>query len=66
MYFIYFLTFASGLSAGKWLSEAGVKVLVLEARDRVGGRTLTKRVSFEHQYHISYIRHAYFTGWYYY
>ncbi|XP_054708465.1 amine oxidase [flavin-containing]-like [Uloborus diversus] len=33
----------SGLSAAKWLSESNVKVILLEARDRVGGRTLTKR-----------------------
>ncbi|XP_071042259.1 amine oxidase [flavin-containing]-like [Parasteatoda tepidariorum] len=32
----------SGLSAAKWLNESGVNVLVLEARDRVGGRTLTE------------------------
>lgn len=32
------------MSAAKWLIDNGVKnVLVLEARDRVGGRTLTKR-----------------------
>ncbi|CAL1287512.1 unnamed protein product [Larinioides sclopetarius] len=33
----------SGLSATKWLHEAGINVICLEARDRVGGRTLTKR-----------------------
>ncbi|GFY75113.1 amine oxidase, partial [Trichonephila inaurata madagascariensis] len=33
----------SGLSAAKWLKENGIRVIVLEARDRVGGRTLTKR-----------------------
>jgi len=32
----------SGLSAAWKLHQAGVKVLVLEARDRVGGRTLTE------------------------
>nr|XP_015206611.1 PREDICTED: amine oxidase [flavin-containing] B-like isoform X1 [Lepisosteus oculatus] len=31
----------SGLSAAKLLKESGLNVLVLEARDRVGGRTLT-------------------------
>lgn len=37
--------FLIGLSAAKLLSEAGVSVVVLEARDRVGGRTFTIRVS---------------------
>jgi monoamine oxidase len=32
---------AAGLSAAGMLSRAGVRVLVLEARDRVGGRVLT-------------------------
>uniref|UniRef100_A0A8D1BBG5 Amine oxidase n=1 Tax=Sus scrofa TaxID=9823 RepID=A0A8D1BBG5_PIG len=33
----------SGLSAAKLLNEYGINVLVLEARDRVGGRTYTVR-----------------------
>ena len=35
----------SGLSAAKILAEKGVDVLVLEARNRVGGRTWTVKVS---------------------
>ncbi|XP_055944727.1 amine oxidase [flavin-containing] B-like [Argiope bruennichi] len=33
----------SGLSSAKLLRDYGIDVIVLEARDRVGGRTLTKR-----------------------
>jgi monoamine oxidase len=32
---------AAGIAAGRHLAEAGTKFLVLEARDRVGGRALT-------------------------
>lgn len=34
-----------GLSAAKLLHDSGLDVVVLEARDRVGGRTYTVRVS---------------------
>ena len=37
--------FLLGLSSAKLLHEVGFDVLVLEARDRVGGRTFTKRAS---------------------
>uniref|UniRef100_UPI0023DCFDA7 amine oxidase [flavin-containing] A n=1 Tax=Callithrix jacchus TaxID=9483 RepID=UPI0023DCFDA7 len=40
----------SGLSAAKLLNEYGVNVLVLEARDRVGGRTHTVRNK-----HVDYV-----------
>ncbi|XP_012609512.1 amine oxidase [flavin-containing] A isoform X2 [Microcebus murinus] len=40
----------SGLSAAKLLSEHDVNVLVLEARDRVGGRTYTVRNK-----HVNYV-----------
>ena len=36
----------SGLSAARLLHQNGFDVLVLEAQDRVGGRTWTARVSF--------------------
>ena len=35
----------SGLCAARVLAEKGVNVLVLEAADRIGGRTWTVRVS---------------------
>ena len=36
----------SGLSAAKVLADKGADVLVLEARDRVGGRTWTVQVCY--------------------
>ena len=36
---------ASGLSAAKLCKENGLDVIVLEARNRVGGRTWTVKVS---------------------
>src|SRR5215211_2549238 len=35
---------AAGLAAAQLLSQAGLRVVVIEARDRVGGRILTRRV----------------------
>uniref|UniRef100_F6Q6A2 Amine oxidase n=2 Tax=Ornithorhynchus anatinus TaxID=9258 RepID=F6Q6A2_ORNAN len=40
----------SGLSAAKLLHESGLNVVVLEAQDRVGGRTFTKRNK-----HVKYV-----------
>ena len=34
----------AGLAAAQALSQAGLRVIVLEARDRVGGRVFTQRV----------------------
>jgi len=44
-YFKALSLFLVGLSAAKLLSESGVNVVVLEAQNRVGGRTFTIRVS---------------------
>lgn len=41
----FFAVGRAGLSAALELSEQGLRVLVLEARDRVGGRTFTVQVS---------------------
>jgi monoamine oxidase len=38
---------AAGLAAGRLLADAGRRVAVLEARDRVGGRILTRQVAAE-------------------
>jgi monoamine oxidase len=39
---------AAGLAAGRRLQEAGASVLVLEARDRLGGRALTQATPIGH------------------
>ncbi len=39
-----FLCLSAGLSAAKLLKSSGLNPVVLEARDRVGGRTFTVRV----------------------
>jgi polyamine oxidase len=35
---------AAGLAAARWLTDAGFEVLVLEARDRIGGRVWTDQL----------------------
>lgn len=45
LFIIHVLALPAGLSAAKLLKESGLNPLVLEARDRVGGRTFTVRVS---------------------
>ena len=42
----------SGLSAGKILQEHGLDYLILESRDRVGGRTYAIKVSIYLTLHI--------------
>src|SRR5580704_17153721 len=37
----------AGLTAARALAEAGLKVLVVEAQDRIGGRILTRHVGDE-------------------
>src|SRR6202789_4454936 len=37
----------AGLTAARALAEAGLKVLVIEAEDRIGGRILTRHVGEE-------------------
>lgn len=45
LYYIHSITlFSAGLSAAKLLKASGLNPVVLEARDRVGGRTFTVRV----------------------
>lgn len=36
---------AAGLNAGRALAEAGLRVAILEARERIGGRILTQHIS---------------------
>lgn len=40
----FLLYFLPGMAAAKLLHDNGLNVVVLEARDRVGGRTYTIRV----------------------
>jgi monoamine oxidase len=42
----------SGIAAAKKLHEVGVTFLVLEARDRLGGRVFTKK--FEDGYYLDF------------
>lgn len=44
---VSYCIFPPGMAAAKLLHDSGLNVVVLEARDRVGGRTYTIRVRHE-------------------